>query len=182
MSVTLCLRHTLPVSPYLFHRGGGTLEEPTQDGKKQSQDVWERIVRDVVREQIMGAVHLSETYGYSLEYEISKVVEDMHKSGTGLRILTKMSWPPDVAEAIDNVLDDYIDEMEEELPETTQLRLWKHYNPIHKDKEDVEDDVRQVGVDLSDPQQDTETTTGDGRRYFVRPTAETEEMVGVDLE
>jgi hypothetical protein len=158
------------------------LEEPTQDGKKQSQDVWERIVRDVVREQIMGAVHLSETYGYSLEYEISKVVEDMHKSGTGLRILTKMSWPPDVAKVINDLLNEQKRELDEEQRQTEILQTWRQYNLIHEEEKDEEGVIIQVGLDLSDPQQDTETTTGDVRCYFVRPTAETEEMVGVDLE
>ena len=158
------------------------MEEPTQDGKKQSQDVWERIVRDVVREQIMGAVHLSETYGYSLEYEISKVVEDMHKSGTGLRILTKMSWPPHISKVINDLLNEQKRELDEEQRQTEILQTWRQYNLIHEEEKDEEGVITQVGLDLSDPQQDTETTTGDVRRYFVRPTAETEEMVGVDLE
>jgi hypothetical protein len=158
------------------------LEEPTQDGKKQSQDVWKRIVRDVVREQIMSAVHLSETYGYSLEYEIIKVIRDLYRSGTGLRILTKMSWPPHVAEVINNILDRNSLTLQLEQGETEILQQWRQYNISHEDREDKQHAVVQHGVDLSDPQQDTETTTGDGRRYFVRPTAETEEMVGVDLE
>ena len=62
------------------------------------------------------------------------------------------------------------------------LQTWRQYNLIHEEEKDEKGVITQVGLDLSDPQQDTETTTGDVRRYFVRPTAETEEMVGLDLE
>jgi len=134
------------------------------DEPKNELSPAERIVRDVVRELVMDEVYIAERNGESVHARLYKLLGNLHTSGTGLLILTKIGWPKHVSDVINELLEEVRWALRDEERFTEELKWWRE-----RDKE--------VGVDLDE---NTDIVELDGR-YFVRPVR-TEYAVGVNLD